>query len=196
MRSSTLPSEMLVTPDPPTGEACGAFVAHLERALASGILLVQLRAKTVASAQYLNLAALALASCRRQGARLLLNAPPEMVIETKADGVHLTSSRLMACTDRPLPKEFIVSAACHDAAQVEHANRIGADILTISPVLPTATHTTAAPLGWMRFRELVMLTDIPVYALGGMTHETLPTAHEAGAVGIAAIRALWRAGDS
>ena len=109
----------------------------------------------------------------------------------QADGVHLTSTRLMACVTRPLPSGILVSAACHDARQVLHANRIGADLLTISPVLPTATHTTADPLGWPCFRELAALTTIPVYALGGMTADTLAEARKAGAYGIAAIRSLW-----
>jgi thiamine-phosphate pyrophosphorylase len=49
----------------------------------------------------------------------------------------------------------------------------------------------AEPLGWPRLRELVALTSIPVYALGGMTVDTLTEARDAGAYGIAAIRSLW-----
>ncbi|MEA3119660.1 MAG: 8-oxo-dGTP diphosphatase, partial [Paraburkholderia sp.] len=142
--------------------------------------------------QYAWLAEQARACCRRHDARLLLNAPADVAQALQADGVHLTSTRLMACTSRPLPSGLLVSAACHDAHQVLHANRIGADLLTLSPVLPTATHTTAEPLGWPRFRELVALTSIPVYALGGMTAETLSEARDCGAYGIAAIRSLWR----
>nr|WP_302476302.1 thiamine phosphate synthase [Pandoraea communis] len=41
----------------------------------------------------------------------------------------------------------LVSAACHDEHQVRQVSEMGADRLTISPVLPTALHTTAVPLG-------------------------------------------------
>lgn len=187
-----LPPTYLVTPEPPAGEPLADFIVHLERALEVGIRLVQLRAKTLTAPQYAWLAEQALVCCRRHDARLLLNAPAEVAQALQADGVHFTSTRLMACTSRPLPSGLLVSAACHDARQVLHANRIGADLLTISPVLPTATHTTAEPLGWPRFRELVALTSIPVYALGGMTADTLAEARDAGAYGIAAIRSLWR----
>jgi thiamine-phosphate pyrophosphorylase len=181
----------LVTPEPSDGKPLADFIEDLERALMSGIRLVQLRAKSVTASQYIWLAEQALICCRRHGALLLLNAPCDVTQELHADGVHLTSTRLMACTSRPLPPGLLVSAACHDAYQVQHATRIGADLLTISPVLPTATHTTAKPLGWPRFRELVTLTSIPVYALGGMSVDTLAEAQDAGAHGIAAIRALW-----
>jgi len=49
----------------------------------------------------------------------------------------------------------------------------------------------SAVLGWPCFRELAALTTIPVYALGGMTADTLAEARKAGAYGIAAIRSLW-----
>ena len=189
--SPRLPPTYLVTPEPLAGEPLADFVAHLERTLEAGIRLVQLRAKTLAAPQYAELARLALARCRSHDARLLLNAPVDVVQAVRADGIHLTSTRLIACTARPLPSGLLVSAACHDARQVQHANQIGADLLTISPVLPTATHTTAEPLGWPRFRELVALTTIPVFALGGMSTDTLVDARNAGAHGIAAIRALW-----
>lgn len=186
-----LPLTYLVTPEPLAGQPLADFIERLERALEAGIRLVQLRAKTLATSQYAQLAEQTLACCRRHDARLLLNAPASVAQALQADGVHLTSTRLMACETRPLPSGLLVSAACHDARQVLHANRIGVDLLTISPVLPTATHTTAEPLGWPRFRELAALTGIPVYALGGMTADTLAEAHKAGAYGIAAIRSLW-----
>jgi len=189
--STDLPRTYLVTPEPPADKSFAEFIERLELVLEAGIRLVQLRAKTLTAPQYARLAEQALACCRRHDARLLLNAPADIAHSVQADGVHLTSTRLMACTSRPLASGLLVSAACHDAHQVRHANRIGADLLTISPVLPTATHTTAQPLGWQRFRELVALTDIPVYALGGMTADTVVQAREAGAHGIAAIRSLW-----
>jgi thiamine-phosphate diphosphorylase len=188
---TNLPPTYLVTPEPPAGKPLADFLADLERTLEAGVRLVQLRAKTLTATEYARLAEQAVACCRRHQARLLLNAPVEVVHAVQADGVHLTSTRLMACADRPLPSGLLVSAACHDAQQVLHASRIGADFLTVSPVMPTATHTTAEPLGWPRFRELVALTTVPVYALGGMTIERLAEARDAGAHGIAAIRSLW-----
>lgn len=189
--SIKLPLTYLVTPEPAVDKPSADFIAHLERTLQSGVRLVQLRAKTLAAPQYAKLAEEVLVCCRRYDARLLLNAPADVALALGADGVHLTSTRLMESSSRPLPGTLLVCAACHDARQVLHANRIGADLLTISPVLPTATHTTAEPLGWSRFRELVALTSIPVYALGGMTADRLTEARAAGAHGIAAIRSLW-----
>ncbi|WP_429498414.1 thiamine phosphate synthase [Robbsia andropogonis] len=189
--SAPLPRRYLITPEPAPDAPLLTFIDHLETALAGGITLVQLRAKTVTPAQYAWLAREARICCRRHGARLLLNAPPELARSLHADGVHLTSARLMHCASRPLPSDFLVSAACHDTHQVIHANTLGADLLTISPVLATKTHVDAEPLGWPRFREIAALTSIPVYALGGMRIASLDEALAAGAHGIAAIGDFW-----
>ncbi len=188
---SKLPPTYLVTPEPPVGKPLTEFLADLERSLEAGVRLVQLRAKTLTPPQYAWLAERALECCRSHNARLLLNSAADVVQVLGADGIHLTSTHLMACETRPLPSRLLVSAACHSSRQILQANRINADLLTISPVLPTATHTTAEPLGWQRFRELVELSTIPAYALGGMSADTLQEARKAGAYGIAAIRSLW-----
>lgn len=189
--SENLPRLYLVTPEPRAGLPRDAFVEALELTLASGTRLVQLRAKTLPEEDYVLLAQQALACCRRHGALLVLNASVEVVTAVQADGVHLTSSRLMQCAERPLPVEKLLSAACHSADQVRHANAIGVDLMTISPVQPTATHATAQPLGWARFGELASLSSAPVYALGGMTPECLEQARACGSHGIAGIRSLW-----
>lgn len=186
-----LPRSYLVTPEPSLNQAFSSFIQHLETTLKSGIRLVQLRAKTLSEAQYIQLAKEVLVCCRYYDARLLLNASIDVVQIVQADGIHLTSTNLMACKNRPLSPELLVSAACHDQHQILRANQIDADLLTLSPVLPTATHPSATPLGWARFRELAALTSIPVYALGGITPHMLNEVRTAGAYGIAAIRSLW-----
>jgi len=200
MSELILPSTYLVTPEPnaglPLSDACAEFIAHLTCSLEQGVRLVQLRAKRLNDAQYQDLAVRARAVCRAFDARLLLNGPVQLLQQIDADGVHLTSTRLMACAQRPLPAHYLLSVACHDAQQVAHANRIGADLMTISPVLPTATHTDATPLGWPAFAALAAQAHAPVYALGGMVPQQLERARAAGAHGIAAIRGLWAALDA
>ena len=87
--------------------------------------------------------------------------------------------------------KILVAASCHNAEELAMAAEVGVDFVTLSPVLPTATHPDAQPLGWERARELIDSVNMPVYLLGGMTAEKLPEAFAAGAQGVAAIRGLW-----
>ncbi len=71
---------------------------------------------------------------------------------------------------------------------------LGADFAVLSPVLATAAHPGAKPLGWEGFAAAVKDTPIPVYALGGMRPEHLETAMRHGAHGIALLSGIWQRG--
>ena len=49
----------------------------------------------------------------------------------------------------------------------------------------------AATLGWSGFAGLAAGTTLPLYAIGGLGPDDLAAAREAGAVGVAGIRAFW-----
>jgi 8-oxo-dGTP diphosphatase len=188
-----LPDRYLITPDP--GPDDTAFLDGLERSLEAGVRLVQLRAKALGPGRYERLARAALTRCRDSGARLLLNAEPSLVPAVGADGVHLTTSRLLACRERPVGPDRWVAASCHDAREVDHAWRIGVDFVVVSPVRATTSHPGAGPLGWHGLWRLTERAVVPVYALGGLAPRDLETAWAHGAQGIAAIRGLWEGGD-
>jgi 8-oxo-dGTP diphosphatase len=58
-------------------------------------------------------------------------------------------------------------------------------------VLATATHPGAAGIGWDGFASAVGVPPLPVFGLGGLSRGDLDRARQAGAHGIAAIRAAW-----
>ena len=182
---------LLITPEPPGDERFDLFLDRLHHAVVSGIALVQLRAKTLDAKAYRRLAGEACAVCHRYDARLILNGGFDEPGDVDADGLHLPSARLMTCESRPLARSTLVSAACHSREQLLHAQRIGVDFVTLSPVLPTTSHPGEPALGWPAFRTLAAEVSLPVYALGGMTHDSLSTARTHGAHGVAGISAFW-----
>lgn len=192
-----LPDRYLITPDP--GDDLPAFLAQLERRLRDGVRLVQLRAKSLDTEQYVALAHQCAELCRQHDAYLMLNADPALVTEVGAQGVHLDSTRLKMLQERPFdlgesksgPNRKWVSASCHSLEQLQQAAQLGADFVLVSPVAATASHPGEEPLGWERFAALTEQTTGPVYALGGMSAADLEQAFAHGAQGVAAIRALW-----
>ena len=186
-----LPSRYLITPEPSPNTQ--EFLYGLERSLRAGIRLVQLRAKTLSETAYVELARQVLPVCHAHQAQLILNAAPALVEEVGADGVHLDSARLMSLSARPFSSSRLwVGASCHNAKELAHAGRLGADFAVVSPVLETTSHPGARTLGWTGFRELTELAVLPVYALGGMTQRHVTQAYEHGAQGIAGVSSLWR----
>jgi 8-oxo-dGTP diphosphatase len=188
LRALTLPAWYLITGDF-DGEARG--LEKLQRALYQGIRLVQLRAKQLTARQFESFAIKAIALCHARGARIMLNASPELACRLGADGVHLASARLMALSQRPADPQLLVSASVHDATQLAQANRLAVDFSVISPLFATASHPDAALLGWQGFRRLAEQAVHPVYALGGMQTSMLAEVWQRGGQGIAAISSLW-----
>ena len=187
--AASLPDRYLITPE--AGLDHCHFLDALERVLARGISLVQLRARQLSTADYRTLVPAVLHRCRQANARLLLNAEPALAAATGVDGVHLSSARLMALSVRPLGTEYLVGASCHTQEEVRHAGVLGLDFIVVSPVQQTTSHPGAQLLGFGGLQHLTEQAILPVYALGGMRPSDMDTAFLHGAQGIAAISGLW-----
>ncbi len=188
-----LPFLYLISGEPTLGVA--HFLEILESCLRGGAQLIQLRAKTLDEAAYRVLAQQVQQRCRQHGAKLLLNAIPEVAQELGADGVHLSSQRLMKLATRPMGKDKWVAASCHNAQELAHAEQIGVDFVVVSPVLPTRSHSGAAHLGWEGLRTLTEQARMPVYGLGGLGLEHLNALYQNGAQGVALLSRVWDATD-
>jgi len=53
------------------------------------------------------------------------------------------------------------------------------------------SHPGSMPIGWSDFKKLADKSNIPVFALGGMTENDLKISKEYGGQGIAAIGEFW-----
>jgi len=154
--------------------------------------LVQLRAKTLSQEQYVKLASEVFDRCVQYQTTLLLNAAPSILKIIDAHGVHLDGVRLDNFERRNFPMNKLISVACHSKEQISKAIEIEANLVTLSPVLETASHPGTVSLGWDKFASMAKQTTIPVFALGGMNPQLLKSAQEHGAYGVAGIRSFWR----
>ncbi|MEP6881682.1 MAG: Nudix family hydrolase [Dokdonella sp.] len=185
-----LPDHYLITPTL-VSEEDSAFLSAIDHALAAGIRMIQLRQPGRPRGQLAPLARQVRERCRRAEAILLLNTDWQLAELLGLDGVHLPAHVARTLSRRPLPKHRWLGVSCHDANELQHAAAIGADFATLSPIHFTPGHAHSQPLGWQRAEALIAESSIPVYALGGMQHSEVNTAHVNGAQGIAAIRSLW-----
>ena len=97
-----LPRRYLVTPEP--GRSWSAFLERLADRVDQGFDLIQLRAHSLEEPALVELGRHAAEICRLGGAKLLVNAAPEVARRCGADGVHVTSRRLARLArGRPAP---------------------------------------------------------------------------------------------
>lgn len=187
LASLGLPAEYAVSAVATLGKE--EFLTRFERRLKGGLKLVQLREKQLPRIQLLELATHVCELAREYGARVLVNADPDLAREAGADGVHYPAIDLMKLRERP--EGMLAGASCHDAAELAHAMKLGFDLAVLGPVQPTQSHPQSATLGWARFAELARGSSIPVYAIGGLRSADLEAAWRSGAHGVALLSGAW-----
>ena len=63
--------------------------------------------------------------------------------------------------------------------------------MLISPLHSTLSHPEQSGLGWQAWQQLSEHSQLPVYALGGVTPADLVDVQHAGGFGVAGIRAFY-----
>lgn len=128
---------------------------------------------------------------------LLERLPERLDAWLKNGMVHLNHQQLMTLDFSSLSKNYRYFASCHDQHSLSRLNTLATSHTVmgcfLSPVLATPTHPEtfqSGGMGWQAFGELAKLSDVPVFALGGVEQADLATAYEHGAMGIAGIRLL------
>jgi thiamine-phosphate pyrophosphorylase len=127
------------------------------------------------------------------GARLIIHDRVDLARLCDADGVHLPERGLpVVAVRRLLGASALVGRSTHAAADARAAVADGADYAFLGAIWPTPSHPDRAPLG-----PDVLRSALPaaVVAIGGVTPPRAAAARAAGACGVAAITALWDAGD-
>ncbi|HEU5041292.1 MAG TPA: thiamine phosphate synthase [Gemmatimonadales bacterium] len=145
-------------------------------------------------------AALARAALRLQAlarppeAALLVSGRPDLAAAIGAHGVQLAATDLAPADARRVFPQGWIGRSVHDAREAELAASEGADFLLVGAIYPTASHPDRPAAGPALVRAAAKFGR-PVIAIGGMDAARALEMREAGAWGVAAIRALWDADD-
>ncbi|HVF47890.1 MAG TPA: thiamine phosphate synthase [Pyrinomonadaceae bacterium] len=193
MKSSD-PIVYLITPGRLTDEnydtKAGELLATIQFAIDEGVSHVQIREKALSARRLFDLVCKAAEQMRGSGTRLLVNDRADIAHLAGADGVHLTEGSVTAAVIRKhFPPEFIVAVSTHSLAEASEAKRKGADLAVFGPVFQSPEKGVAVGLDELR-NVCGSLSPFPVVGLGGIDAGNWLSVVEAGASGIAAIRAL------
>jgi thiamine-phosphate pyrophosphorylase len=158
----------------------------IERAVAGGIEMIQIREKDLTARELLDLTSRAVALAGPGRTRILVNTRVDVALATGAHGVHLPSGSVSPETVRRIvPAGFLIGVSCHDLSELRAASREEADFVVYGPVFATAGK--GEPIGLDGLKAGVEAIPIPVYALGGVNNKNAADCLAAGAVGVAAI---------
>jgi thiamine-phosphate pyrophosphorylase len=167
-----------------------AIVADLESARAAvegGATVVQWRLKDLPTVDVVERGRSTRSLCARHGVTFVVNDDVEAALMLGADGVHL--GRDDEGADRVRAQGLLLGQS---VGNVDEARQVDgdADYLGAGPVWETPSKRDAAPaIGLEGLAEICAAVSVPVVAIGGVDATNAGSCIEAGAAGVAVIRA-------
>jgi thiamine-phosphate pyrophosphorylase len=166
------------------------------RGLPPGTAVVQLRERDLPGAELLGLARELAAACARHGQSLLVNDRIDVALAAGAAGVHLPSAGIPPGEARRwMGPRALIGVSCHGPADVARAREGGADFATFGPVYDTPSKRSYGPPVGLTALQQVATLGLPLVGLGGISEENSLAVWQAGAAGVAAIRAWLSSPD-
>lgn len=174
------------------------FIETVEKSIKGGARIVQLREKDTPQNEILNLGRELLKLTRRYDVPLIINDSPELAKEIGADGVHLGGGDTSIKNARAiLGDEVIIGVSCYN--QIErglNAVQNGADYVAFGTPYYTPTKPEREPTPLEVLKEAVyVISQIPIFAIGGITKENASEILGTGVDGIAVITSVFGSPD-
>ena len=164
--------------------------------VASGVDLLQLRAKNYLAGEIEKLGRELREITQRHGVPLIINDHAEIARDLGAEGLHLGQDDMSIAHARQ-----IVGAGCaigkstHSIGQAIRAFYEGADYIGFGPVFATPTKPDYPPIGLTEIEKVHEAVRIPIFCIGGIKLDNLPEVIEAGARRVVIVSALLQAPD-
>jgi thiamine-phosphate pyrophosphorylase len=171
------------------------LLSVIEEAVRAGVSAVQLREKDLSTAALVQMATDLSALIRSSRSRFFINDRIDLVMALSADGVHLRASSLpVSVTRRMLPRHQLIGISVHGAEEAVRAEADGADFAVLGPVYETPSKLGyGPPLGVQELEVAARRTQIPIFAVGGITPDRAREVRRAGAYGVAVISSILTA---
>lgn len=153
----------------------------------AGTVALHLRGRETTSLRLIALASGLVAG----GAVVIVNDRVDLVPYVGAHGVHLPADGLSVASARAaLGTSVFVGRSTHSPDEARAAWDVGADYVFLGPIWETASHPGRPALGPAAIEAA---QPARVIAIGGITPDRVDDCLAAGAYGVAALSALWRA---
>lgn len=160
------------------------LISVTEKLLAGGLGILQLRAKNHDPEHIARMGSRLAPLCREYGCLFIINDYPEIALCTGADGVHLgQDDGELAPVRAMLGANAIIGRSTHSPEQALGAFREQADYIGFGPLFPTGTKPGRPAIGLEDIAGVrrQLPEEFPVFCIGGINGNTLPSVLEAGA---------------
>ena len=164
----------------------------IQKAVAGGATIVQLREKKSSTREFVELARAAKKVLDRARIPLVINDRADIALAVGAAGLHIGQTDMPYEDARSIMgPEAIVGLSVENIQQVKEAKSIDPDYLGVGPIFTTQTKPDAAPpIGLDGLAQIRLLTPSPLVAIGSINTTNIQAVIKAGADGIAVVSAI------
>jgi len=168
----------------------------VERAIAGGCTVVQLREKNASSKEFYEMALRVRKITSRMGVPLIINDRADIALAVDADGVHVGQDDLPYDAARSIiGNDKIVGLSASNLEEALAAAGMGADYLGVGAMFATGTKTDASLTSIDELKLIRAKVNIPIVVIGGINKETVPLFSGTGIDGIAVVSAIVSQND-
>lgn len=173
----------------------GSLVDLLKEAADHGARLFQYRDKTATMKDAYRLGLALKQASADAGALLIVNDRCDLALAIDADGAHVGQTDLpLEHARQLLGDRKILGISTHTPGQLTAAVAGRPDYIAYGPIFSTRTKSDhAAVVGVEGLRAVRQLSSLPLFAIGGISVESVAAIREAGADGVAVISAISHA---
>lgn len=175
-----------------TADGQPSFLARLERIAAAHPAAIVLREKDMEEGAYEALAREVQAICLRHQVPFIAHTFARVAAQLGADGLHLPLLLLRRLRESRAVLPAHLGTSCHSFEDVREAERLGCSYLTAGHIYATSCKPGMPPRGLAFLRAVTAATELPVYAIGGITPARLKEVLAAGAAGGCAMSSLMQ----
>ena len=181
-----------------TDDGVDGFAAldQVRTALYAGATIIQYRKKSFSLGDYEEVLAIG-RLCREYRVPFVINDNVLLAKAVGADGVHVGQDDAPPQQARlVMGPRAIVGVSVSSMAELEHTDLAVCDYIGAGPTFPTGTKTDAKAVhGLSGLYDIVNQAPVPVVAIGGIDPYNARDCFAHGAVGVAVISCITRAGD-
>lgn len=164
--------------------------------LEGGVQVVQLRAKHSNATEIVSIARNLATLCQAAEVPFILNDHPALVPETGADGAHVGQDDMTVAAARALTGPGkIVGKSTHSIAQAVAAQDENPDYIGFGPLFATPTKPDYIPIGTQEIVAVHAKVSVPIFCIGGVKKENLPSLVAAGARRVVIVSGILHAED-
>lgn len=164
----------------------------VEKACLSGVKLIQLRIKNQSLDYIFEEAKAVKEICNKYQATFIINDHVTIAKDLNLDGIHLGKSDLSPIKAREiLGDKTIIGGTANDIEDVKRLINAQVDYIGLGPYSYTETKKNLSPIigieGYQNiFNKLKQMNNVPpIYAIGGIQQEDIPSIMNTGIYGIA-----------